>query len=65
MVSELTADEVRALARKLEARARRTHDRDLARAGALLRVLMAIMAEPAPAAELPVETDHCDHGRVH
>ena len=37
--------EVHALARKLEARARREHDSDLARAGVLLRLLMGIMAD--------------------
>jgi hypothetical protein len=36
--------EVHALARKLEARARRDHDSDLARAGMLLRLLMGIIA---------------------
>jgi hypothetical protein len=63
MISDLTTDEVHKLARKLEARARRTHDRDLARAGTLLRILMAVMAD-GPAAELPVEADHGEHGRL-
>jgi hypothetical protein len=37
--------EVHALARKLEARARREHDSDLARAGMLLRLLMGVIAD--------------------
>ena len=49
MISEIEADEVQALARKLEVRARRTRDRDLARAGTLLRVLLAVSATAAEA----------------
>jgi hypothetical protein len=36
--------ELYALVRKLEARARREHDSDLARAGVLLRLLMGVIA---------------------
>jgi hypothetical protein len=56
------AAEVHALARRLEARARRTRDKDLQRAGMLLRLLMAIMSDD----EAEADYRHCqDVGRVH
>jgi hypothetical protein len=39
------AAEVHALARRIEARARRTRDKDLARVSALLRVLLSMMTD--------------------
>jgi hypothetical protein len=53
MMSDLKAAEVYALVRKLKVRARRTKDRDLARAGMLLRVLIAVITADEPTAELP------------
>lgn len=56
------ADEVHALARRMEARARRTRDRDLARVGVLLRILLAIMTDDGAGAA----SDPCqDAGRLH
>jgi hypothetical protein len=56
------AAEVHALARRLEARARKERDTDLLRAGVLLRLLMAIMTDDGTEAGYR----HCqDVGRVH
>lgn len=44
-IDQPRVDEVHALARRLEARARRERDKDLARAGVLLRLLMAVIAD--------------------
>lgn len=52
--------EVHALARRIEATARRERDKDLARAGVLLRILMAVLADDDEAGAI------CEHeGRLH
>jgi hypothetical protein len=71
MTSDAKADRIQdvlALVKRLEARARRTKDKDLIRAGTLLRVLMTVMSErdgePCPVID-PVIDLAAFRGRAH
>jgi hypothetical protein len=59
--------EVHALARRIEARARREKDKDLARAGVLLRVLLAVMSDgdQPPAEVVDLAARRLQRGGLH
>jgi hypothetical protein len=63
---EARLKEVVALAKRLEARSRRENgDKDLLRAGTLLRILMTVMCQEPDDHPAPVTDLACHRGRAH